>query len=245
MELEYQVSGMVACRRVNRRVNYQPDDVALDLSNAVYGSNTLDSRGTSWQHTLRIYNAICWGNSVTAAIPAPEEDPDYASHVYHLVERGRKATGAAVAESRQQTINHALALRYLVDEVVARRQPVTGVALCEAHRLLVTGWSAPRLHPEVLDPAGVEGAAGGDGGVHGRGGAHRRRPGAGALARGELAPAAHPRVAVRGKDGGGGANVGRGGAVEEDGVRLRDGLQGGPGGGVQEAVYETRRGPAV
>ncbi|KAJ4148346.1 hypothetical protein LMH87_002821 [Akanthomyces muscarius] len=56
-----------------------------------------------------------------------------------IINEEGQTTPKAVAQSRQEVINHAGGFCYLVDQVVVKDKPMSNAIICEVHRVLATG----------------------------------------------------------------------------------------------------------
>ncbi|KAJ3499231.1 hypothetical protein NLG97_g498 [Lecanicillium saksenae] len=123
------------------RPDYKPSELQADISAAIYGSNMIESAGTSYDLTVNICYSIFHGNQVEAQVDESAQDADYMAHVEFLANHDRKATETAVAASRRDVINHCHAFKYMIGEVILRDKPISEEIICEAHRILARGFT--------------------------------------------------------------------------------------------------------
>ncbi|KAJ2975886.1 hypothetical protein NQ176_g5264 [Zarea fungicola] len=115
------------------------------MINAVYGSNMVETAGTSLDITINLCRAVFRGQDVSADIG--EQDPTYAAHLQALVNQTRNADKDAVIESRADVINHAKAFNYMVERVVLNDEVISEEMIRETHRILAAGM---RGHDDLI-----------------------------------------------------------------------------------------------
>ncbi|KAL2179587.1 fido domain-containing protein [Thermothelomyces heterothallicus CBS 202.75] len=110
------------------------EDVELDLSRMVYGSNRIDSAGNSLAITLRLCQAAFRDQVTSAGIG--RTDPTFKEHWRYLRASRRSVSLNNICQSRREILQHAYALSYMIDHVVLDRKPWSEDLILETHRIL-------------------------------------------------------------------------------------------------------------
>ncbi|KAK4098556.1 Fic-domain-containing protein [Parathielavia hyrcaniae] len=121
------------------------------IARLIYGSNMIESAGTSLDITKQLCAAVLQSDTVAAEIS--ETDPKYEDHVKHLRANNRVSNRAEVVQSRREVIHHAQALKH----VLGRKEELWSEALLlTLHHILHDGidqWVKPgqyRTHEVVV-----------------------------------------------------------------------------------------------
>lgn len=124
------------------------ENLERSLIKLVYGSNSIESAGSSLAITAKLCEAVFRGLPVLIEIP--ERDESYKQHLEHLLSAGRPAHHGEVIRSRKEILQHAQALSYVIDRVVLNDEPWTEELILEAHRILHDGLDDGHDDDEVL-----------------------------------------------------------------------------------------------
>jgi Fic family protein len=114
-------------------------DIEESLITLVYGSNMIESVGSTWNITSRLCRGIFRGNEVSANTNKYDAPLDYQDHINHLLWTNRKADKRNVILSRKEVIQHATALNFLIGCVVLDNQPCSEELILETHRIIYEG----------------------------------------------------------------------------------------------------------
>jgi Fic family protein len=109
------------------------------LINVVYGSNLIETAGSSIRITLKLCQAVFRGEPVSPDIN--ELDPTYKEHLENLSENDRKASKENVVQSRREVIQHARALVFMIDSIVLYSKPWSESLILKTHAILHDGLS--------------------------------------------------------------------------------------------------------
>jgi fido (protein-threonine AMPylation protein) len=113
-------------------------EVWSELENAlitlVYGSNMIESAGTSFRLTIKLCQDIFRGKDVNPDIE--ENDPEYQEYLENLAKTQREGDMANIIRSRREVINHAKALYFLIDRVVLEDMALSEALILQTHRIL-------------------------------------------------------------------------------------------------------------
>ncbi|KAK0634772.1 fido domain-containing protein [Bombardia bombarda] len=100
----------------------------------IYGSNRIETVGTSMCITIKLCRAVSHGVAVDAEID--DDSPEYEEHIPALVQSHRKGDMAGVIRSRKEVVQHAKALAYLVDQVILEDEPISEQLILDTHGFL-------------------------------------------------------------------------------------------------------------
>lgn len=111
-----------------------------NLIQPIYGSNQIESAGSSWEITVRLCRAIFRG------LPIPDLDleekeggghsPEYEEYVAYLESAHRNCDKAEVIRPRREVTQHAEALVYLITQVVFDGRDLTEELILKTHAIL-------------------------------------------------------------------------------------------------------------
>lgn len=104
------------------------------LITLVYGSNRIESAGTSLPITIRLCQDVFRGREVT--IDINERDQTYPDHAKDLAATDRKADKANVIRSRKEVVFHAKALNFLIEKILLDNKPWSESLIRQTHRIL-------------------------------------------------------------------------------------------------------------
>ena len=165
--------------------NTLEDDMIL----VIFGSNLIERAGLNLDHTKRLCQAIFRGEHYEMT----ERSGPYEQRSQGWLQAKHAASGEGEKHQirqRAEVVQHALALRYIVDAIVTTRdRPFSEDILKETHRILITGVDHPRYDTpmaRVCRPL-PESSAPARNWADGRGGQRRQHP----LHRIEDGPASH------------------------------------------------------
>ncbi|KAK3322983.1 fido domain-containing protein [Apodospora peruviana] len=113
------------------------DGVEEELATLVYGSNKIESAGSSLAITSKLCRDVFRGNFVPWYIR--EGTPDYEEHIKYLEQTQRKSDKIGVYRSRLGVIQHALALNFLIEKVVVEGHDLTEALILRTHAILYHG----------------------------------------------------------------------------------------------------------
>ncbi|KAK9437334.1 Filamentation induced by cAMP/death on curing-related protein [Metarhizium brunneum] len=111
--------------------------VEKSLITLIYGSNVIETAGSTLGITTRLCQDIFSGKPVDAYID--KQDPAYREHVESLAETHRKSDMANVVRSRREVIGHANALRFMIDHVILNNEAWSEELILQTHRILYEG----------------------------------------------------------------------------------------------------------
>lgn len=114
---------------------------------AIYGSNMIESAGSSLKITDNLCRAVFRGKEVSAEVADAEGHPEYETHVKALLDANRKTDKSTVIQSRQEIINHAKAINYMFGRVICKGESLSEDAIRETHRILSAGFVHDDLVP--------------------------------------------------------------------------------------------------
>ena len=123
------------------------EHLEADMVHAIYGSYMIESAGSSLEITNSLCRVVFRGKEVSPEITGVEGQPEYQAHVKALMDASRKTDNSTVVQSRQEIINHAKAISYMVDRVILKGESLSEDAIRETHRTLSTGFVHDDLVP--------------------------------------------------------------------------------------------------
>jgi fido (protein-threonine AMPylation protein) len=115
------------------------------LAMVVYGSNFIESAGTSYPITIYLCREVFRGKQVRVEID--ENYENFKAHVEALVQTGRRSDLADVIQSRKDVIQHAKALNYMIDRIILENSPWSEAHILEAHRILCEEMDSEEVTP--------------------------------------------------------------------------------------------------
>jgi Fic family protein len=116
------------------------DHLVESMVMMIFTSNSLENAGSSHPITFGICKPIFAGEEVPEQFE--EWDPQYQAALDYLISQKISPHESALARSRRQVIQHALALKYLTYHMVIKREDLTEEAFKETHRILTDGIDA-------------------------------------------------------------------------------------------------------
>jgi fido (protein-threonine AMPylation protein) len=141
------------------------ETLTKDMANAIFGSNAIERAGLGLEETLRICEKIFRGETVDPE-DIPEQyawrifcfpsrkvsalswltsylhrDPDYEKRLVATVHS--KLPASHIIRSRREVVQHALALYYIVQEMVVKDKLLSEEIILETHRILTSNVDAP------------------------------------------------------------------------------------------------------
>ena len=130
--------------------NTLEDDMIL----VIFGSNLIERAGLNLDHTKRLCQAIFRGENYEMT----ERSGPYEQRLQGWLQDKHAASGEGEKHQirqRAEVVQHALALRYIVDAIVTRDQPFSEDILKETHRILITGVDHPKYDTPWQEYAGL------------------------------------------------------------------------------------------
>jgi Fic family protein len=121
------------------------DDLEKAMITLVYGSNLIESAGTSLNITIKLCQAVFRGQNIDPSIE--ERDPEYQEHLDTLAKTHRIANKLGIIRSRKEVINHAKALNFLVDRIVLDGMPWSEELILQTHKVLYEGTGEDGVEP--------------------------------------------------------------------------------------------------
>ncbi|GKZ94782.1 hypothetical protein AnigIFM59636_008510 [Aspergillus niger] len=117
------------------------DTLTRHLGTVIFGSNYIERAGLNLEETIKICEIIFRGEFVDPE-KKPERESDYEKK---LIEAIRSKTPAShIIRSRREVVQHALALNFLINEMVVKDKPLSEDLILRTHRILT----------EYIDTAG-------------------------------------------------------------------------------------------
>jgi Fic family protein len=113
------------------------EELKKSFISLVYGSNKIETAGSSLPITIKLCQDIFRGKNVSVEIE--ERDPLYQDHMKALGDTGRKMDKVNVVRSRREIILHAKALDYMIDHIVLRGETWSEELILETHKILYHG----------------------------------------------------------------------------------------------------------
>ncbi|KID96687.1 Filamentation induced protein by cAMP/death on curing, partial [Metarhizium majus ARSEF 297] len=111
--------------------------VEKSLITLIYGSNVIETAGSTLRITTQLCQDIFRGKPVDAYID--KRDPAYPEHLENLAETHRKSDMANVVRSRREVIGHANALRFMINHVILNNEAWSEELILQKHRILYEG----------------------------------------------------------------------------------------------------------
>lgn len=112
---------------------------ADSMAHVVYGSNHIERAGMGLDETLSICRDIFDGLDVDAA-NVDERTPTYEALLAELRSRNIRNPGKTdIIRSRREVIQHAQAMKYILDAALNRDEPLSEELILETHRRLCDG----------------------------------------------------------------------------------------------------------
>ena len=105
----------------------------------IYGSNRIESAGTSLSLTRTVCRSIFHRRYPDLKPNIAESHPDYQGYLDHLTATGQVADRANVIQARREVISHAKALASIIDHVIVKDKPVSEGLIHGIHRILHDG----------------------------------------------------------------------------------------------------------
>ncbi|KAK0638480.1 ankyrin repeat-containing domain protein [Cercophora newfieldiana] len=112
-------------------------EIEQGLVTLVYGSNKIESAGSSLGITVKLCRDVLRGKNVLADIE--EGSAEYKEHADHLKQAQRASDKSSVIRSRIEVIQHAKALNFLIDQVVLSGYNLTEELILHTHAILYHG----------------------------------------------------------------------------------------------------------
>ena len=104
----------------------------------IYGSNMQENAGLDYPETKRLCMQVFAGEHVDSAAIEPRS-PEYKQSREHLHRHNRESEEKHVVRARREVIQHAQALKYLVDAALCRDQLITQDLIKKTHHILCQG----------------------------------------------------------------------------------------------------------
>jgi Fic family protein len=117
------------------------DPVTLEtaLARLVYGSNMIESAGSTLVITTQLCRAVFRDQVSEINIDIEETDPTYQEHLAHLHATNRPADHQNVVASRREIVQHAQALAHMINHIVLAKKPWSEQLILDTHRILHAG----------------------------------------------------------------------------------------------------------
>lgn len=112
-------------------------EIEEGLITLVYGSNKIESAGSSLGITINLCRDIFRGKSVL--IDIKDTSPEFKDHVDYLKQSQQSSDKTAVIRSRLEVVQHAKALNFLIDQVVLDGHDLTEELILHTHAILYHG----------------------------------------------------------------------------------------------------------
>lgn len=109
------------------------------LITVIYGSNLIESAGSSLEITTELCKKVFRGEGDTIKIDIDEDDATYDNHLEALSATSRKADKENVIRSRKEVIFHAKALTFMIYRIVEMNEVWSEDIIRETHRILYQG----------------------------------------------------------------------------------------------------------
>ncbi|KAF4448280.1 Adenosine monophosphate-protein transferase FICD like protein [Fusarium austroafricanum] len=119
-----------------RASDHELDDYFNDkLAEMIYGSNMIESVGSSFDITIKLCRAIFQGKDVDDA-QLGERDAEYQALRAELIKKKLPSEHDAVLRSRREIVQHAQAAHYIISQVAINGKDLSEEIILETHRLL-------------------------------------------------------------------------------------------------------------
>ncbi|KAK4035350.1 Filamentation induced by cAMP/death on curing-related protein [Parachaetomium inaequale] len=118
---------------------WDPESLEAALASVVYGSNMIESAGSTLAITTQLCRAVFRGRTSDISIAIDETDPAYEEDLAHLRATNRPANHQHVVASRREIVQHAQALAYMVNHIVIATKPWSEQLILDIHRILHDG----------------------------------------------------------------------------------------------------------
>ncbi|KUJ15847.1 uncharacterized protein LY89DRAFT_783105 [Mollisia scopiformis] len=105
------------------------------MAQMIYTSNLLENAGSSHPLTLGLGQFI-FASSPIEDSSFPIHSTDYSAFRSYLLSKSRKADHEAILRSRKQIIQHALAMKYIVQHMIISNENLSEDLLKETHKIL-------------------------------------------------------------------------------------------------------------
>ncbi|XMA10342.1 hypothetical protein WAI453_003133 [Rhynchosporium graminicola] len=133
------------------KATFQNDDYGMHLesyveftadsmAHLVFGSNMQERAGMGLDETIKLCREVFEGKNIDPTEISPRS-PEYAAQLEFLVTQGFEENPDAyhVIRSRREVIQHAQALKHILDAALNRDEPLTEELIRETHRILCQG----------------------------------------------------------------------------------------------------------
>ncbi|KAE8311058.1 fido domain-containing protein [Aspergillus transmontanensis] len=117
------------------------DTLTRHLGTVIFGSNYIERAGLNLEETVKICESIFRGEFVDPE-KIPERKPDYEKKLIEAIHS--KTPASHIIRSRREVVQHALALNFLINEMVVLDKPLSEGLILRTHRILT----------EFIDTAG-------------------------------------------------------------------------------------------
>jgi Fic family protein len=108
------------------------------VATLIYGSNRIESAGTSFDVTSELCQAVFGEDDDELPIPIAQKEP-LAVFMRDSAEADSDTTLKADIRARREVIDHARALKFLIERILVDKEPWSEALICEAHRILYGG----------------------------------------------------------------------------------------------------------
>jgi fido (protein-threonine AMPylation protein) len=128
-----EVQMMMAALSNQQEEAYQ-DYLTDNLVDLVFGSNFIEKAGSNYDITVRLCRKIFAGEAVPDEID--ERDPEYEAARTHLIKNNQPSDQKAVIRSRREIIQHALALRHIIIQMICHNETLSEQLIKDTHKIL-------------------------------------------------------------------------------------------------------------
>ncbi|KAH7416660.1 fido domain-containing protein [Cadophora sp. MPI-SDFR-AT-0126] len=124
------------------------EEITSAMMELVFSSNLIERAGLGYGITIKICQKIFEGGHVDAR-DFDERSPEYTRWLQDLAARNNPTNKAHIIRSRQEIIQHALALQYIMQKVAFESLPLSEAIICDTHKILTKGIDAMN-GPDVI-----------------------------------------------------------------------------------------------
>lgn len=138
----YAIINEIRCKKRPQHEEVLTKDLKEGLVSLVFSSNNIERAGSNLQETIKICQKIFSEDVKTENISEWSEEYNAAvqSLINSKVEQPDKVT---IQQSRQEYIQHARALDYIIRAIAIDNQPLSDALIRATHRILITGIDRP------------------------------------------------------------------------------------------------------
>ena len=134
--LAEEVQGMVSILNERQEKAYE-NFMIESLSELIFGSNNIEGAGLGHDTTVRICREIFSGTTDARHIRLRTTEEENA--LKYVKAKNGESKSEAVIRSRKEIVQHALALKHMMVQMVSQNQSLSEKLICDTHRVLTQG----------------------------------------------------------------------------------------------------------